>query len=66
MRSNSLFPYTLVDVLDAAPANGEAGHTELTVAVKRGDKHETFSLTVKPAADDHYSLVKFAARPAAE
>lgn len=28
--------------------------------VSRGGKHETYSLTVKPSADDHYSLVKFA------
>jgi hypothetical protein len=34
-------------------------HQELLVRVKRGDKHEHFTLTVKPSADDHYSLVKF-------
>lgn len=60
MRSNSLFPYQLLDVLSATPANDGSDHTELLVAVKRGDKHETFSLTVKPSADEHYGLVSFA------
>jgi hypothetical protein len=58
-RSNSLFPFVLEDVMSAVPANDGTDHTHLQVAVKRGDKHETFSLTVKPSADEHYSLVTF-------
>jgi hypothetical protein len=58
-RSNSLFPYVLEDVVSATPVNDGTANTHLLVAVKRGDKHETFSITVKPSADDHYSLVTF-------
>lgn len=58
-RSNSLFPYVLEDVVSADAANDGTENTHLQVVVKRGDKHESFSLTVKPSADDHYSLVKF-------
>ena len=64
-RSNSLFPYQLLEVLSATPANDGSAHTELLVQVKRGDKQEQFSLTVKPSADDHYALVKFNQQPAA-
>jgi hypothetical protein len=57
----------LEDVVSAVPANDGTDHTQLLVAVKRGDKHETFSLTVKPSADDHYSLVTFSQQaPSAE
>jgi len=60
-RSNSLFPYTLVEVLSAQQDSFDnQDHHTLRVAVKRGDKRETFNLTVKPSADGHYSLVKFA------
>lgn len=60
-RSNSLFPYQLDEVLSAKQASFDnPDHQELLVRVKRGDKHEKFTLTVKPSADDHYSLVKFA------
>jgi hypothetical protein len=60
-RSNSLFPYQLVEVLSAEQNSFDnPDHQDLLVLVKRGDKHEKFSLTVKPSADDHYSLVKFA------
>lgn len=59
-RSNSLFPYQLVEVLSAQQASFDnPDHHELLVSVKRGDRHEKFMLTVKPSADDHYSLVKF-------
>jgi hypothetical protein len=62
-RSNSLFPYSLVEVLSATPGGADnPDHQELVLAVKRGDKHETFAATVKPAADGHYSLLKFAQR----
>lgn len=61
-RSNSLFPYTLEEVESAKQASFDnPDHQELLVRVKRGDKHEKFMLTVKPSADDHYSLVKWAA-----
>lgn len=60
MRSNSLFPYQLVKVLSATPLNDGSSHTDLLVDVKRGDKQERFTLTVKPSADQHYGLVKFA------
>lgn len=49
-------------MLSATPSNDGTEHTELLVAVKRGDKAERFALTVKPSADDHYALVKFAQR----
>lgn len=59
-RSNSLFPYTLVEVLSAQQASpiDNPDHHTLQVLVKRGDKQEKFALTVKPSADGHYSLVK--------
>lgn len=60
-RSNSLFPYQLEEVLSAQQPNAnDPDLHELLVAVKRGDKHEKFALSVKPSADGHYSLVKFA------
>lgn len=59
-RSNSLFPYQLLNVLSATPLNDGNSHTDLLVEVKRGDKHEKFTLTVKPSADSHFQLVKFA------
>ena len=50
-----------MEVLSAQQASFDnPDHQELLVAVKRGDKHEKFKLTVKPSADEHYSLVKFA------
>jgi hypothetical protein len=65
-RSNSLFPYQLVEVLSAAPPASNAAnpdHQELVLAVKRGDNHEAYAVTLKPAADGHYSLVRFAQQP---
>lgn len=61
-RSNSLFPYQLEEVLSASPVAGTEDHQELLLAVKRGDKRERFAVTVKPAADGHVSLLKWAQR----
>lgn len=59
-RSNSLFPYQLIEVLSAQQASFDnPDHHDLVVKVKRGDKQEVYKLTVKPAADDHFSLLKF-------
>ncbi|KAF6263600.1 hypothetical protein COO60DRAFT_1634990 [Scenedesmus sp. NREL 46B-D3] len=58
-RSNSLFPYQLLRVLSATPSNDGSSNTELLVEVKKGEKEEKFALTVKPAADAHFHLVKF-------
>jgi hypothetical protein len=45
--------------VSATAANDGTDHTELQVLVKSGDKQQHFQLVVKPAADDHFSLIKF-------
>jgi hypothetical protein len=55
-RSNGLVPYELAAVLDAKPAAGGAGagaataSHELRLRLKRGDKSETFRVSVKEKA----------------
>lgn len=62
MRSNSLFPYVLKDVLVATPAN-DGSEVDLVVAVKRGDKEETISMKGQRKAGDHYGLLEFKTQP---
>jgi hypothetical protein len=46
-RSNSLIPYELSAVLEAKAAGSPGGASELRLRLKRGDKSETFRVSVK-------------------
>eukprot|EP00877_Chromochloris_zofingiensis_P011502 jgi/Chrzof1/6605/Cz19g02120.t1 len=55
-RSNSLYPYQLVDVTKATPSND--GNVDLLLVVKRGERiQESFKVTVKKHDDDRYQLL---------
>lgn len=72
-RSNSLVPYELSAVLEAKPAGSPGGASELRLRLKRGDKSETFRVSVKEkekgvgataaGGAGGYGLVSFAHEP---
>lgn len=51
-RSNSLVPYELSAVLDAKAAASPGGASELRLRLKRGDKSETFRVSVREKGEE--------------
>ena len=59
MRSNSLYPYELVEVASATPAEG-GGAANLVLKLKRGGKHEDMTVHVERRDGGRYGLLDFA------
>lgn len=59
MRSNSLYPYELVDIQSTDVAEGGTA-AKLVLQLKRGDKHESVNVHVEKKDAGRYGLVSFA------